>query len=254
MSESDFRPDFRVEEATIDDVHRAIRAGRATCVAFVRPYLARARAHNGVASRLVTENGAAVADAAGTVRAGAALAFPAETVPAATIYPDLDRYRGKPLEFGRMEPTRLDPAVQQQYGMIAGIPNGTQLNALGTLEYPRRALATCKGAYDRHLSEGPLPPGALAGSATSSAASSTRSNAPNPDAQYGTNCCSTRCRCTASVFLVWKDPFDTKDMRTTAGGDAAYDIDFPARRPSPVEDQLRKKGAIVYAKAVEHRV
>src|SRR5437667_347296 len=51
------------------------------------------------------------------------------------------------------------------------------------------------------------------------------------------------------VVFSFKDPFDTKDMRTTAGGDARYDIDFPARDHVLVE-QLRNKGAIIYAKAV----
>src|SRR3979409_256749 len=47
----------------------------------------------------------------------------------------------------------------------------------------------------------------------------------------------------------FKDPFDTKDIRTTAGGDAAYDIDVPARDHILVE-RLREKGAIIFAKAV----
>ena len=51
------------------------------------------------------------------------------------------------------------------------------------------------------------------------------------------------------VVFSFKDPFDTKDMRTTGGGDAAYDIDFPARDHILVE-QLRNKGAIIFAKAV----
>ena len=51
------------------------------------------------------------------------------------------------------------------------------------------------------------------------------------------------------VVFSFKDPFDTKDMRSTGGGDAAYDIDFPARDHILVE-QLRKKGAIIYAKAL----
>ena len=51
------------------------------------------------------------------------------------------------------------------------------------------------------------------------------------------------------VVFSFKDPFDTKDMRTTAGGDARYDIDFPARDHVLVE-QLRNKGAIIFAKAV----
>src|SRR5438477_3769503 len=50
------------------------------------------------------------------------------------------------------------------------------------------------------------------------------------------------------VFSV-KDPFDTNDMRSTAGGDAAYHIDFPARDHILVE-RLRETGAIIFAKAV----
>jgi Asp-tRNA(Asn)/Glu-tRNA(Gln) amidotransferase A subunit family amidase len=51
------------------------------------------------------------------------------------------------------------------------------------------------------------------------------------------------------VVFSFKDPFDTKDMRSTGGGDAGYDIDFPARDHVLVE-QLRNKGAIIYAKAL----
>ena len=51
----------------------------------------------------------------------------------------------------------------------------------------------------------------------------------------------------------FKDPFDTKDMRSTGGGDARYDIDFPPRDHTLVA-QLRSKGAIIYAKAVHDRV
>src|SRR5262245_61147036 len=119
---------FRIEEATIADLHQAIRDGRTTCVDVVRQYIARARAYNGVASALVTESGAPVAAAAGTVRALAPLRFPTQTVKASTLLPDLDRYQGPPLEYGRMEPTASDPAVQQQYGMIVGIPEAGQLN------------------------------------------------------------------------------------------------------------------------------
>src|SRR5689334_8154587 len=108
---------FRVEEATIEELHAAIKAGRTTCVDVVQQYIARARAYNGVASLLVTENGAPVPEAEGTVRAGALLRFPTETLKASEIFPDLDKYQGPPLEFGRMEATASDPEVQQQYGM-----------------------------------------------------------------------------------------------------------------------------------------
>ena len=47
----------------------------------------------------------------------------------------------------------------------------------------------------------------------------------------------------------FKDSFDTKDMRTTGGGDARYDIDVPPRDFTLVAE-LRKKGAIIYAKSV----
>ena len=54
------------------------------------------------------------------------------------------------------------------------------------------------------------------------------------------------------VVFSFKDPFDTKDMRSTGGGDARYDIDFPARDHILVE-QLRNKGAIIFAKAAVGR-
>ncbi|MGH7094384.1 MAG: amidase family protein, partial [Stellaceae bacterium] len=164
------------------------------------------------------------------------------------IYPELDRYRGTPLEFGRMEPTASDPSVTQQYGMIAGIPDGTQLNALATLNIRGERSVTCKGDYDRHPSAGPLPPGAPPvcdefrhhPDALETAAALDARWGRDPDLEampmYG-------------VVFSFKDPFDTKDMRTTAGGDAAYDIDFPARDHVLVE-QLRNKGAIIFAKAV----
>ena len=63
------------------------------------------------------------------------------------------------------------------------------------------------------------------------------------DAQYGRNPPLQELPLYGVVFS-FKDPFDTKDMRSTGGGDAAYDIDFPARDHILVE-QLRKKGAII---------
>ena len=153
---------FRVEEATIAELHQAIREGRTTCVAVVRQYIARARAYNGVASALVTADGAPVPEAAGTLRAMSQLRFPTQTVEASAILPDLDRYQGPPLEYGRMEATASDPGVQQQFGMIAGIPDAGQLNALATLNIRGERSVTCRGDYDRHPSEGPLPPGAPA--------------------------------------------------------------------------------------------
>jgi Asp-tRNA(Asn)/Glu-tRNA(Gln) amidotransferase A subunit family amidase len=239
---------FRLEEATIDALHRAIKAGETTCVAVVEQYLARARAYNGAASLLVTEDGATVPAAAGTVRAGAPLAFPDEAVAASTIFPDLDKYRGKPLEFGRMESTASDPAVQQQYGMIVGKPNAEQLNALATLNIRGERSVICKGEFDRHPSQGPLPPGAPPVCDEFRRQPDALERAAELDVQYGSNPPLDELPMYGVVFS-FKDSFDTKDMRSTGGGDAAYDIDFPARDHILVE-QLRAKGAIIYAKAV----
>jgi amidase len=239
---------FRLDEATIDDLHKAIRAGRTNCVAVVEHYLARARAYNGVAGRLVTEDGAPVPAAVGAVRAGAPLQFPTDTVAAATLFPDLARYRGKKLEFGRMEPTASDPSVQQQYGMIAGNPNAGQLNALATLNIRGERSVTCRGDYDRHPSAGPLPPGAPPVCDEFRRQPDALERAAELDAAYGRNPPLDEMPMYGVVFS-FKDPFDTKDMRTTAGGDAAYDIDFPACDHILVE-QLRDKGAIIFAKAV----
>ena len=239
---------FRLEEATIDDLHRAIRAGETTVVAVVRHYIDRARAYNGVASALVTEDGAAVPKAEGAVRAGAPLRFPTATVKASAIFPDLDKYQGPPLEFGRMEATASDPSVQQQYGMVAGIPNGGQLNALATLNIRGERSVTCRGEFDRHPSQGPLPSGAPPVCEQFRQLPDALERAAELDARYGRNPDLDEMPMYGVVFS-FKDPFDTKDMRTTAGGDAAYDIDFPARDHVLVE-QLRNKGAIIYAKAV----
>ena len=124
---------FSLEEATIDELHQAIKDGVTSCVAVVGHYIDRVRAFNGVASALVTEEGLPVPEATGTVRAMAPLRFPMQTVKAANLLPDLDKYTGPPLEFGRMEPTASDPGVQQQFGMIVGIENAGQVNALATL-------------------------------------------------------------------------------------------------------------------------
>src|SRR5215203_781088 len=117
-----------------------------------------------------------------------------------------------------------------------------------TLNIRGERSVTCCGDFDRHPSLGPLPPGAppvceyfrLYPDALERAAELDATCGSNPDLaampMYG-------------VVFSFKDPFDTKDMRSTGGGDAHYDIDFPARDHVLVE-QLRKKGAIVFAKAV----
>jgi amidase len=239
---------FRLEEASIEEMHAAIRAGEITCVQIVQHYIDRARAYNGVASALVTEDGAPVPQATGPERAGAPLRFPSETVKASTLFPDLERYKGTPLEYGRMEPTASDPSVQQQYGMIVGIPNAGQVNALATFNIRGERSVTCRGDFDRHPSKGPLPPGAPPVCEIFRHYPDALERAAELDAAYGRNPDLEKMPMYGVVFS-FKDPFDTKDMRSTGGGDAAYDIDVPARDHVLVE-QLRNKGAIIYAKAL----
>jgi len=182
------------------------------------------------------------------VRAGTPLRFPTETVKASAVLPGLDKYKGPPLEFGRMEPTASDPSVEQQYGMIVGKPNAGQLNALATLNIRGERSVTCHGDFDRHASLGPLPPGAPPICEHFRRLPDALERAAELDAAYGRTPDLEKMPMYGVVFS-FKDPFDTKDMRTTAGGDAAYDIDFPARDHALVE-QLRNKGAIILAKAV----
>jgi Asp-tRNA(Asn)/Glu-tRNA(Gln) amidotransferase A subunit family amidase len=107
---------------------------------------------------------------------------------------------------------------------------------------------TCKGDRDKAPPAGPLPPGSPTvceefrkqPDALERAAELDRQFGRAPDlAKFPMYC----------IPFSFKDPFDTKDMRTTAAADARYDIDFPARDHTLV-NQLRTKGAIIYAKAV----
>jgi amidase len=239
---------FRLEEATIAELHEAIRAGRTTCLAVVQHYIERVRAFNGVASLLVTEDGALAPQATGAVRGLEPIQFRTETVRASTVLPDLDKYKGPTLEYGRMEATASDPAVQQQFGMIVGKPDAGQVNALATLNIRGERSVTCRGDFDRHPSMGPLPPDAPPVCEIFRHLPDALERAAELDVTYGRNPDLERMPMHGVVFS-FKDPFDTKDMRSTGGGDARYDIDFPARDHVLV-DQLRKKGAIIFAKAV----
>jgi amidase len=243
------KPDaFRLEESTIEDLHLAIKSGRTTCIEVVERYIARVRAFNGVCSMLVTEDGAPVKSAAGAVRATKPVTFPTETVKASTILPDLDKYRGPPIEYGRMEATASDPSVHQQFGMIVGIPNAGQVNALATLNIRGERSVTCRGDFDRHPSFGPLPPGAPPACEYFRRLPDALEQAAALDAQYGRNP-DLEAMPLYGVVFSFKDSFDACDMRSTGGADAAYDIDFPARDHLLIE-RLRSKGAIIFAKAV----
>jgi len=238
---------FHLQEATIDDIHQAIRDGQITCQGLVQLYLNRAKAYNGVADELVTRDGAPIPPPPGVVRAGSPLKYPTNTIAISTLLPNFDQYAGPPIEFGRMEPTASDPSVDQQYGMTIGMPDAGQLNALGTLNLRGERSVTCKGDSDRKPSDGPLPPGSPAVCEDFRRQPDALERAAELDQQYGRNPDLKTLPMYCVVFS-FKDPYDTKDMRSTGGGDAHYDIDFPARDQTLVAE-LRAKGAIIYAKA-----
>jgi amidase len=238
---------FQLEEASIGDIHAAIRAGQTTCAQIVQGYVARARAYNGVCTALITPDGADVAAATGTTRAGAPLKFPTDTVAATDLFPDFARYKGDVPDFGRMEPTMSDPTVQQQYGMVAGIPNAGQVNALEVLNIRGERSVTCKGAFDTHPSTGPLPAGAPAACEEFRKLPDALETAAALDAKYGRNpdLDAMPLYCAAMSF---KAVYDTKDMRSTGGGDVSYATDF-APTDSTLVARVRDAGAIIYAHA-----
>jgi amidase len=241
---------FAVEEATIAGIHEAIRSGATTCTAVVRAYLDRAKAYNGVCTRLVTRDGADVAPATGYVRAGSPIIFPTGTVRADTVFPDLAQYRGKPLDYGHMDATVSDPGVMAQVGMRVGIPNAGQLNALETLNLRGERSVTCKGEFDAPPSSGPLPAGAPAVCEPFRKQPDALERAAELDATYGTNpdLAAMPMYC---ITVAVKDPYDTRDMRTTANSDVAFAMDVPPADATVVA-RLRAKGAIIYAKSVAH--
>ena len=147
---------FQVEETSIASIQAAIQDGSTTCQQVAQAYINRAKAYNGICTALVTADGKPVPSMLGTVRAGSPLKFPTETVAVSKLLPNLDKYKGIPLEYGRMEPTASDPKVVQQYGMIVGLPDAGQLNALGTLNIRGERSVTCQGAFDAPPGK-PLP-------------------------------------------------------------------------------------------------
>src|SRR5688572_16755208 len=230
---------FHLLEATIADVHRGIQDGQLTCRALVQAYINRARAYNGTCNQLVTE-AMAPRFLPNYGEYAAAVAATGSLAPG-------DPRKTPPIEFGRMEPTASDPAVQQQFGMTVGIPNAGQVRALGMINIRGERSTTCKGDFDRHPSAGPLPAGAPTVCEEFRRQPDALERAAELDAQHGRNPDLQRFPMYCIPFS-FKDPYEVKDMRSTGGADARYDIDFPARDHTLVA-QLRDKGAIIYAKA-----
>ena len=230
---------FHLQEATIADVHRAIQEGQISCRALVQAYINRARAYNGTCNQLVTED-----------MAPKFLPNYSEYKAAVTATANLrpgDPRKTPPIEFGRMEPTASDPTVRQQFGMTVGIPNAGQVRALGMLNIRGERSVTCKGEFDKAPSSGPLPAGAPRACEEFRRQPDALERAAELDAQYGRNPDLQKLPMYCIPFS-FKDPYDTKDMRSTGGADAHYDMDFPARDQTLVAE-LRQKGAIIFAKA-----
>jgi amidase len=241
---------FKVEEATIASTHAAIKSGSTTCKQVVQSYIDRAKAYNGVCTALITQDGTDIPAAAGYIRAGAPLAFPTKTVAASTVFPDLDQYKGLPLDLGRMEPTVSDPTVVAQMGMRVGMPDAGQVNALETLNIRGERSVSCKGKFDAHPSSGPLPADAPPECETFRQQPDALERAAELDAKFGANpdLAAMPMYCVTTAL---KDPYDTKDMRTTSNNDVNFAMDAPPF-DSTIATQLRAKGAIIYAKSVAH--
>src|SRR5262245_10384359 len=232
---------FRVEEATIADLHRAIQSGDTTCKAVIESYVARARAYNGACVQLVTRDGASMPPAKGPMRAGTPVAFPTSTAAVSSVLPNFSEYTGLPLDLGRMEPSASDPAVQLQYGMVTGMPNAGQVNALSTINIRGERSVTCKAQCDLAPSLGPLPASCPASCDSFRRQPDALERAAELDAQYGRHP-DLKAMPLYCVAMSFKDVFDTKDMRSTGGADVNYANDAPPRDATAVE-RLRARGA-----------
>src|SRR5215204_2779357 len=235
--EAPFR--FHLMEATIPDVHRAIREGQITCRGLVQAYINRANAYNGVCNQLVTEENASTFLPNYDEYKAAVMAT--------LDRPDSDRGKTPPIEFGRMEPTSSDPAVLQQFGMIVGIPNAGQVRALGMLNIRGQRSVTCKGDFDKHPSAGPLPAEAPKVCEEFRQQPDALERADELDRQYGRNPDLAALPMYCAVFSL-KDWYDAKDMRGTGGNDVNFAMDVP-KADSPDIAVLRAKGAIIFAVA-----
>lgn len=237
---------FHVEEATISDIHAAIQKGEITCKQIVQEYIARARVYNnGLCTALVTPDGKPIKSMTGRIVAGQPIKYPTKTVAITSVVPDFDKYQGLPIEYGRMEPTRSDPSVVQQYGMRVAFPDAGQLNALETINLRGERSVTCKGKFDAPPSSGPLPKNAPAVCEKFRQLPDALEAAAALDKEYGTKPDLEKLPMYCIVFSV-KNWYDAKDMRSTGGNDVNFAMDA-GHADSPDVADLRKKGGIIYA-------
>ena len=217
---------FHLEEARIEDIHRAIKSGQITCAKLVQAYINRIRAYDGMCVAPVNPN---------------------DTSDPKNFFPDIAKYTGTPLQPGAMQATISDPAKQQTYGYIRGVKNAGQLRSLSTVNIRGERSATCKATCDLHPAKGPLPGSCSQSCEAFRAQPDGLERARELDRQFGANPNLAAMPLYCVAFSI-KDIFDTKDMRSTGGADVAYALDA-APADSTIVAQLRAKGAIILAKA-----
>jgi amidase len=245
-------PPFKLVETTIDDIQRAIKKGEITCKQLVQAYVDRIAAYNGPCTQLVTADGAPISPSQGYVRAGALIEYPTQTFPISEMLPDLDQYVGLPIDLGRMEPSISDPSAQQQIGLVTGIPDAGQVNALETINLRGERSIACKGDFDKHPDDGPLPADAPAACEEFRKLPDALERAAELDALYGNKPDLKAMPMYCITFSV-KNWYDAKDMRSTGGNDVAFAMDAPPSDSTLVEE-LRDKGAIILAKSIASQV
>jgi amidase len=217
---------FRLEEARIEDIHRAIKSGQITCEKLVQAHINRIRAYDGMCVAPVNPNDASDPK---------------------SFFPDVAKYTGTPLQPGVLQATISDPAKQQTYGYIRGVKNAGQLRSLSTVNIRGERSATCNATCDLQPSKGPLPGHCSQTCETFRAQPDGIERARELDRRFGANPNLAAMPLYCVAFSI-KDIFDTKDMRSTGGADVAYGMDA-APADSTIVAQLRAKGAIIIAKA-----
>ena len=234
---------FHIEEATIASTHKAIQEGTITCRGVVQAYINRIKAYNGTCTALVTPDGQPIKPPRGRVLGGATVKYPAETIKASTFIPDLDQYKGLPIEYGRMEATVSDPSVQQQWGMRVGIPEAGGVNAIETINIRGERSVSCKAKCDS--ATGKLPASCPAACDAFRKQPDALERAAQLDKQYGGQPDLEKYPLYCVAF-VWKNWYDATDMRGTGGNDVSFAIDVP-KFDSPDVARARAAGAISLA-------
>ena len=149
------------------------------------------------------------------------------------------------VEFGRMEATASDPSVKTTYGMGSAFPTLRKVNALSTINI-RVTLRDLQGRLRQETVDGPLPPGLPAVCEEFRKQPDALERAAELDARFGGARNLAAMPCTLRLPSRSRIPSTRRTCDRPACADARYDIASPARYHLLVE-QLRKRGAIIYA-------